>query len=292
MAASRAAQMMDVPVVWEPMGMARAVGKSTAKKWLMDNLIGRKTLGRANRIIATADIEQQDQLAAGIPAEKIRLRPNGVEPVPEWLQVQDPVQWKASARSQLTQKDDWQRDPSKLQLLYLGRISDRKGLAWLSEALTPLANTTDCPFELTVVGPVEPDGTLESMQKNLGTSLHQIGPVDSQEKWLWFAACDLFVLPSLYGENFAISALEANCAGTPVLLSSQVGYGGYIDEQTAHAGLGAVLPLDQTLWRDSISAAEPATLALAEVQALRQRFSWPQIVGQQIELYQQVLQYK
>ena len=269
--ASLVAQTLRVPVVWEPMGMARAAGRSLIKKQIVDQSLGRLTLRRAQRIITTSPVERDELLALGVEAERLYVRANGLEELPAWLQQGDPTTWRAQARQRLG------LDPDERIVLYLGRITERKGLALIADAMR------SAPGRFFLVGPDEQDGTWPRVQAALGDRAVMPGAVQGDAKWDWVAAADIFALAPTHGENFAMSALEAAAVGTPLVLSAAVGFGSMMP-----AGTGHIVPLDVHQWSEALAAPAPK-VALSDVRALRHDFSWSGIVDRQLEVYQSVL---
>lgn len=111
---------------------------------------------------------------------------------------------------------------NKLKMVFLGRISEKKGVWDLLDALEKIRVEHNCDFELVVGG----DGDVEHFQelirlKNLNEFVRFIGWASAEEKQVLLAESNLFVLPS-YNEGLPISILEAMSYELPIL-STPVG---------------------------------------------------------------------
>ncbi|MFK7932745.1 MAG: XrtY-associated glycosyltransferase XYAG1 [Saprospiraceae bacterium] len=117
-----------------------------------------------------------------------------------------------------------------LQLLFLSRIHEIKGLELLLEALAKVA----FDWELKIAG----DGDkayierlkIQAKQLDIATQISWIGWAAGAEKQALFQQNDLLVLVSK-SENFANCVLEALVEGLPVLVSEQVGLSYYVAEK-------------------------------------------------------------
>jgi rhamnosyl/mannosyltransferase len=102
-------------------------------------------------------------------------------------------------------------------LLGCGRLVYYKGFEVLIEAMA------DIDAHLVIVGQGPLQGKLEEMiaRANLGDRVTLLGEVMNWEMVNYYAACDMFVLPSVSrGEAFAIVQLEAMAFGKPVVNTS------------------------------------------------------------------------
>jgi len=128
--------------------------------------------------------------------------------------------------------------PERLVVLYLGRLHPKKGLHLLIPAFAraPSHNAT-----LVIAGPDEGGyrGRLEAMvdRHNLRHQVVFTGMVAREDRVAAFLDADVFVLPS-HDENFGVTVVESLAAGTPVIISDQVG----IHEQVMSARVGSVTP--------------------------------------------------
>jgi glycosyltransferase involved in cell wall biosynthesis len=94
---------------------------------------------------------------------------------------------------------------------------------------------------------------------------------------------DWFVLPSA-AENFAIAAAESLAAGTPVILSPEVG----IAEDVEQAGAGLICPGEpDALAHTLIRALQTSNHAyrVAALNLAQERYSWPIIAAELEEVY-------
>jgi glycosyltransferase involved in cell wall biosynthesis len=128
-------------------------------------------------------------------------------------------------------------------LLFLGRLEPRKGIDISLRAFA--AAKEDVPdAQFVIAGPGEEDylQTLKQLAGNLGVeeSTTFTGYVNVDERLEALVDADVFILTS-HTENFAMAAVEAMAAKTPVLLSDQVGVAG----GAATAGAGVSVPLEQ-----------------------------------------------
>lgn len=116
---------------------------------------------------------------------------------------------------------------SNIQLLFLSRIEEKKGLFALFAALSTLT----IRWNLTIAG----TGDLKYIQqlKKLTEVLHisqkvtWVGEVDDKNKFGLLRKSDFLILPS-FNENFANVVIESLAVGTPVIVSPEVGLADYI----------------------------------------------------------------
>ncbi len=142
--------------------------------------------------IATSEFARQKFVAAGIPAEKIHVKPNFVDP------------------------DPGRRHRSRDSALFVGRLSEEKGVRTLLAAWERLKD----PIPLRIVG----DGPLrgELMAQAAQRSLFHVtfeGRLTHQETLLAMQQARFVIVPSQCYENFPVTVAEAFACGTPVLCS-------------------------------------------------------------------------
>ena len=158
-----------------------------------------------------------------------------------------------------------------LRVLFLGLINLRKGVARLLEAARILR---DEPAEFWMVGPVE---IANAGTRPNGGRVKWFGPVTRNQAAGFYRNADLFILPTL-SDGFAITQLEAQAHGLPVLASKNCGKvvengvnGSILDEPSAACIAHAV--------RDCI--ANPDRLEkLASASGVRDKFTIEALANQ------------
>lgn len=129
------------------------------------------------------------------------------------------------------------------KLLFVGRLSDEKGLNVLLDSLRMLlAETAD--FHLTVLGDGQSRRKLEHQADQLGLSEHVEfkGFVDQTTIREHLKTSDIFILPS-FAEGIPVSLMEAMAIGVPVITT----YVGGIAELVVHNDTGLLCyPSDST----------------------------------------------
>ncbi len=205
-----------IPYVVEPIGMFVPRVRNLWLKRMYHRFLGREMLAGASAIVATAEQEQSDLIAGGIPTEKIVLRRNGVEgpPVP-------PERGRFRAALGIP--------PRAKLLLFLGRLSEKKSPQLLLQSFAKIVASEirgQAPVHVAFVGPDEA-GMLAKLTK-MAASIAPAGRVHfspalaDTPKWQAYRDADIFVLPS-QNENFGNTAGEAVAAGTPVIVTDQCG---------------------------------------------------------------------
>ncbi len=109
-----------------------------------------------------------------------------------------------------------------LNILFLGRLVERKGCYTLLKAVALLAKQPNLPrFHVTICG----KGHLETQLKQfvekegLANIVNFVGFVSESVKPSYYAGADIAVFPSNGGESFGIVLLEAMCSGQAVVLA-------------------------------------------------------------------------
>jgi glycosyltransferase involved in cell wall biosynthesis len=174
-----------------------------------------------DRYIAVSRAEKEHLCKdLAIPDDKVRVVYNGIQ-LTEFEQSAN-----AALRDKLTEGRD-------LPLVCtLARLHPQKGHKYLLQAAT---HVLDAIFVLAGDGPER--SRLEELCLNLGLKdrVRFLGHREDIPQLL--AACDLFVLPSLY-EGLPLSVLEAMASGKPVVATKVGG----TDEAVVHGSTGILVP--------------------------------------------------
>jgi len=161
----------------------------------------------ADRIVVNSEWSREGLIRGGVPAEKISIIS---------LAYEEPgAGRRAEPRLQRNYPNHFTTD-RPLRVLFLGLINLRKGVARLLEAARILH---DEPIEFWMVGPVEiaNTGTIENAR-----SVKWFGPVTRNQATEFYRDADVFILPTL-SDGFAITQLEAQAHGLPVIVSKNCG---------------------------------------------------------------------
>jgi glycosyltransferase involved in cell wall biosynthesis len=150
----------------------------------------------ADRIVVNSHWSRDCLLRQSVPASKLHLIPLVYEP----------------SRGLITQSAPAAPGASRpFQLLFLGTIGLRKGIARLLDAMRILEND---PVQLTLAGPSELDPQAWAAAPNI----RWLGPVPRSQVSALYARAHAMILPTL-SDGFAITQLEALAHGCPVIAS-------------------------------------------------------------------------
>ena len=176
----------------------------------------------------------------------------------------------------------------KINILFLGRIEERKGLIYLLKAYKIL-NKKLSNTRLIIVG----EGPLKAMCKtwagrNKLKDVVFVGGTKQKDAPAFYASCDIYCSPAIYGESFGIVLIEAMATGKPVVAFANKGYKGVLEK--GRGGRFLVKP------KDFKTLAEKLEI-LIESKKLRKemgqwgigeakKYSWPKIVDQVLNFYE------
>lgn len=257
-----------------------ALRRSRIKKWLARRAYAGPLLHRASCLHAMGENEVSAYRDFGLTGP-VALIPNGVSP--EWLTGRGDA---AAFRAQCDLPGD------RRLLLYLSRVTPKKGLPLLFQAMAALRRPMD-DWLLLIVGPDEFDHTRELRQLAHALGIERfvrfLGPVFGEHKRNAFAAADVFVLPT-HSEGNPIAVLEALGAGIPVLTTR----GAPCDYLVAR-DCGWWTDIDAESIRESLedalgrSKASLAAMGQRGREVVQNRFTWPRIAQMTLELYSWLL---
>lgn len=116
-------------------------------------------------------------------------------------------------------------DKKKINILYIGRLDQRKGLQHLISALGGLEKKVLKKVVLQVIGagPLLSQVEEEVLRLGLEKNVRFLGAFNvGKETYLQHS--DIFVAPAKYGESFGIVLVEAMAAGLPIIAGNNEGY--------------------------------------------------------------------
>jgi glycosyltransferase involved in cell wall biosynthesis len=241
-------------------------------------MVGARVVRGAALILATSKLEAAELAEDGVQAQRIRVRPNGIDtdgllPLP--------------ARGELRRKLNI--PPDAPLILSLGRITAKKGLLHFVEALGTLSGVWGI-----VAGPNERDGTLDRLLAER-TKLGLTERLAILPDGLWgrdraqaFADADAFCLPSAT-ENFGNSAIEAAAIGIPVVVTDTCGGAEWLDSESSRTVPYGDVALLAKAMREVLDDPKGRAAAEAFSPKLRQALDWGVVARKQIEIYEEAM---
>jgi phosphatidylinositol alpha-mannosyltransferase len=176
-----------------------------------------------------------------------------------------------------------------LEILFVGRPEERKGLPILLTAFNALVEHVPC--RLTVIGAEREDVLRYVADPDLLRFMDIRGRVSREDLWAELHRADLLCAPSLSGESFGMVLTEAFAAGTPVIASAIAGYSDVVSD-----GLDGLLvpPGDPQRLAEELQRVhyEPERLrAMGEAARLSaQRYAWPRVADQVTAVYERAIE--
>ena len=241
--------------------------------------LGLWAVSNTDRVIAVSNSLRR-LLVEGYGAEgdNVTVIPNGV----------DVTRFAPMPQSEAQARLGLQGEAPKL--LYVGAITQPKGIDYLLRAFAQLLSDGSTSVELILIGGGDYDRRSRLLADDLDVAAFVTfaGKRPNDEIPLWINACDLLVLPSLT-EGFGVVLVEAMACGKPVVATS---CGGPEDIVTPQTGI-LVPPADEVAlaqaFRDTIS---DGTRFPPEI--IRQRavdnYAYEKIASQIAGVYRQALQ--
>ena len=108
---------------------------------------------------------------------------------------------------------------SKIKILFLGRIGNRKGIFDLLDCLNENKDIFKNEIELIIGGDGQTNQLKEKIEIFGLSNVHFLGWIDSKKKEELLITSDILILPS-YNEGLPISILEAMSYGLPVIATN------------------------------------------------------------------------
>ncbi|HMP04342.1 MAG TPA: glycosyltransferase family 4 protein [Gemmatales bacterium] len=186
----------------------------------------RQLLSSADRIFVQTMLERQAVLDLGLPPERMVLQGLGVDPV------------ECTGGDRARARDRWLIRPEQWCVGHLANLSEEKGSVDLIRAALPLWEAGH-RFQVLLAGPSMPN--FRRFWRSLSPLARRwtmlTGPLPDETKPDFYAALDLFALPSR-SDSFGLVLLEAWANGLPC-----VGYrAGGVAEVIRHESDGLLVP--------------------------------------------------
>jgi glycosyltransferase involved in cell wall biosynthesis len=155
----------------------------------------------ADRIFVQTNLERQAVLDVGVRPQHIILQGLGV----------DPAECSGGSRSHA--EECWHLPPEELRIGHLANLSWEKGTVDLVEA-AKLLWQRGLKFRLLLAGPMMPNFRRHWCRLPPSLPITRLGAISDAEKRDFYAACDLFALPSR-SDSFGLVLLEAWANAVP-----------------------------------------------------------------------------
>ncbi len=266
---------------------SRVVSRPTAGelrfKWLrapLHWLLGRATARLADGVV-TISRATAGELERDYGTGALAVIPNGV------TEVAVAIEEKPAALAGAEDADS--RDPV---VLYAGALRTRKAVAVLLEAFARVVGAVP-GATLALAGDGEQRPALEAQAERLGLggAVRFLGAVPRDEMATWFAAADVFCLPSI-DAGFPVSTLQAMAAGLPIVASRVSGIPEAVDDGVtgllvAPEEAGA---LADALERLTADAELRRRMGESARQVFRERFTIATVAGLYIDLWQEMIE--
>jgi glycosyltransferase involved in cell wall biosynthesis len=184
---------------------------------------------------------------------------------------------------------DWRCEtprPAELRIISVMRLASRKSPIDLIRAVPRVLRAISQRVEFVIVGdgPERCRMEREVMRLGVGDCVRMVGERSRAEIKEWLAGSHIFALPSR-NEGFGIAALEARCAGLPVVAMNSGGVADVVEH-----GVTGLLANTNEEFADYLAQLVNETgqrewLASQTLNGL-DRFSWDQVIARHLDVYQ------
>jgi glycosyltransferase involved in cell wall biosynthesis len=252
------------------------------RKWVYERLFEWRNLNRAAAIHFTTPEEQELTRPLGLTAPGVVVSP-GVHA----------ERYRESDHAASAFRDEWPEVRGRRIVLFLGRLTEKKGLDLLVAAFGQLVRQRD-DVHLVLAGPdndgygrtvrgwLEAEGVVD---RSTFTGM-LLGP----RKLAALQAADVFALPS-YTENFGVAVVEAMAAGLPIVISNKVN----IWREIADARAGFVVHCDPDEVARAIASvlndsAARTTMGERARRLVAERFTWSAAGKRMADIYRRIVE--
>jgi len=219
-AAVAAATARSVPVVMTPNGTLLPHERKEGIKRVWDAVLGRQVLSAVSRFVAVSKAEITQFRSAGIAASSVDLVHNGLD-----LAEFEELPPRGSFRDKCGLGD-------RPLVLYLGKLTPRKGVDHLVEATSQLQNQDAVLVvagnDMGVRAPLE----RQVRELGIGNRVRFLGLVTGPERLAALADADVLVYPSTK-EIFGLVPFEGLLCGTPAVVTDDCGCGELVADARA-----------------------------------------------------------
>jgi len=189
-------KLTHIPLIITPHGGDILKNERIRQNPKLDKRI-RRSLREADLVTAISQALEEEIMEAGVPKEKIRLVPNGIDL--KEFQIDGVFRWR------------------RPYIMAMGRLREKKGFDVLIRAF-PKVKENFPGIDLLIAGQGRDREFLASLirELRLEDSVHLIGTVQGEDKVRKLRGCLFFVCPSRR-EPFGIVNIEALACGKPVI---------------------------------------------------------------------------
>lgn len=176
----------------------------------------------------------------------------------------------------------------KINILFVGRIEERKGLIYLLKAYKILEKKFS-NLRLIIVGKGKLKKECEEYaKKNKLKEVHFEGERTGKDVPPYFTSSDIFVSPAIFGESFGIVLLEAMASGLPIVAFANQGYKEFLQGKKGERFL--VKPKSYKGLADKIESLIKSKKLRGEMGRWgikeAQNYSWDKIADRVLNFYQ------
>jgi len=176
----------------------------------------------------------------------------------------------------------------KINILFVGRIEEKKGLIYLLNAYKILEKKFK-NLRLIIIG----EGDLKKecqdyARENNLKEVHFEGKKVERELVSYYNNCDIFCSPAIFGESFGIVLLEAMACGKPVVAFANEGYKEFLKGKRGERFLAKPRDFQELAQKLEILIKNPQLRKeMGEWgQKEAQKYSWSKIADQILDFYQ------
>ncbi len=174
-----------------------------------------------------------------------------------------------------------------MNILFVGRIEERKGLIYLIKAFKILQERFS-KLRLIVVGkgPLK-KGCEEYVKENKLKNVIFEGEV-TEKVPSYYRTADIFVSPAIFGESFGLVLLEAMACGTPVVAFANKGYTSFLKGKSGEKFLAKPKDYKGLAKKIEILIKNPKLRKKIAEQGIKEskEYSWNKIVDKVLDFYE------